>query len=84
MDDAGNAVIVFGTPGVPDTEPVRAVRFFSAAGAWEQSTVPLYSSPTPVTLTALAAAMTPAGQAVVVYAIQPATGPAQVYAQTLQ
>ena len=34
-DDAGDAAIVYGTPGVPGTAPVKAERFFSAAGKWE-------------------------------------------------
>jgi hypothetical protein len=84
MDDAGNAVIVFGTPGVLDTQPVRAVRFFAADGIWEQSTVPLFSAQASSSLTSVAAVMTPSGQALVVYALQPVNGPAQVYAQTLR
>ena len=84
MDDAGNAVIVFGTPGVLDTQPVRAVRYFAADGIWEQVTVPLFSATGASSLTALAAAMTPTGQALVVYSLQAANGGAQVYAQTLR
>ena len=84
MDDAGNAVIVFGTPGVLDPQPVRALRFFAADGIWEQMTLPLFSAPGGASLTSVAAAMTPAGQALVVYALQPASGGAQVYAQTLR
>jgi len=84
MDDAGNAVIVYGTPGVLDTQPVRALRFFAADGIWEQVTVPLFSGQVGATVTSMAAAMTPAGQALVVYALQPATGGPQVYAQTLR
>jgi len=84
MDDAGNAVIVFGTPGVLDTQPVRAVRFFAADGIWEQITVPLFSAQAMSSLVSVAAAMTPTGQALAVYALQPANGGAQVYAQTLR
>ena len=84
MDGAGNAVIVFGTPGVLDPQPVRAVRFFAADGIWEQTTLPLLSAQGGASLVSVAAAMTPAGQALVVYALQSANGGAQVYAQTLR
>ena len=80
MDDAGNAVIVFGTAGVPDTGPVKTVRFFGGRRVGREH-VPLFSSPTPVTLTALAAAVAPAGPPSSCTQIQPATGPAQVYAR---
>ena len=84
MDGAGNAVIVFGTPGVLDPQPVRAVRFFAADAIWEQMTLPLFSAQGGASLISVGAAMTPAGQALVVYALQPASGGAQVYAQTLR
>jgi len=82
MDDAGNAVVAWGSVGASATTAVTAYRFFVATSAWESNE--LFTSATPVVLSSLAAASTPTGQTLVVYAIHPAGGNDQVYAQILK
>jgi hypothetical protein len=83
MDDAGNAVVVWGSVGASATTAVTAFRFFVATSAWAMNTE-LFTSATPVVLSSLAATSTPAGETLVVYAIHPASGNDQVYAQMLK
>jgi hypothetical protein len=84
MDDAGNAVVVWGSVGASATTAVTAFRFFVATSDWEMTNEPLFTSATPVVLSSLAATTTPTGETLVVYVIHPASGNDQVYAQILK
>jgi len=83
-DDAGNAVVVWGSVGASATTAVTAFRFFVATSAWEMAIEPLFTSATPVVLSSLAAASTPTGETLVAYVIRPAGGNDQVYAPLLK
>jgi hypothetical protein len=84
MNDAGDAVLVWGNVGASATTAVTANRFFVATSAWELTNEPLFTSATPVVLSSLAAVSTPTGETLVVYVIHPAGGNDQVYAQILK
>jgi len=84
MDDAGNAVVVWGSVGASATTAVTALRFFVATSDWAMTNVPLFTSATPVVLSSLAATTTPTGETLVVCVIHPAGGNDQVYAQILK
>jgi hypothetical protein len=84
MDDAGNAVVVWGSVGAAATTAITAFRFFVATSDWEMTNEPLFTSATPVVLSSLAAAATPTGETLVAYVIHPASGNDQVYAQLLK
>jgi hypothetical protein len=59
MDDAGNAVVVWGSVGAFATTAVTAFRFFVATSDWAMTIEPLFTSATPVVLSSLAAASHP-------------------------
>src|SRR6185369_9085925 len=84
MDDAGNAVLVWGSVGASGTTALTAIRFFVATSDWERTTEPLFASTAPVVLSSLAAVATPTGEVLVAYVIHPTNGNDQVYAQILK
>ena len=84
MDDAGDGVVVWGSAGVYENTVVTAFRFFGAAGSWEQSDEPLFTSTILTELTSLAVVTTPTGETLVVYSIHPPNATDQVYAQLLK